>query len=130
MVVMLVVFLILMALVKKFAWGPVVDTMEKRERYVAAAIDAAEQRRKDAEGASAQAEEQLKQPKKRRNTKNEEDHRLKKTLKPEGLNENKIVLQVRNKKLNVLKKQHMKKFKVKKIKHCRHCKIKSLHYLF
>src|SRR5699024_11210272 len=63
MVVMLVVFLILMALVKKFAWGPVVDMMEKRERYVADEIDAAEKSRKEAEEASAKAQEQLKQTK-------------------------------------------------------------------
>src|SRR5699024_10186774 len=62
-VVMLVVFIVLMALVKKFAWGPVVDMMEKRERYVADEIDAAEKSRKEAEEASAKAQEQLKQTK-------------------------------------------------------------------
>src|SRR5690625_4325553 len=58
MVVMLVVFLILMALVKKFAWGPVVDMMEKRERYVADEIDAAEKSRKEAREASAKRHRQ------------------------------------------------------------------------
>lgn len=63
MAVMLIMFLILMALVKKYAWGPVVDMMEKREQYVANEIDAAEKNRKDAEEASAESQEQLKQTK-------------------------------------------------------------------
>ena len=63
MIVMLFFFLVLVALVKKFAWGPVMDMMEKREQYVANEIDEAEKSRKEAEQASKEAAEQLKQTK-------------------------------------------------------------------
>lgn len=52
-----------MSLVKKFAWGPVMDMMQKREDYVANEIDAAEKSRQEAEKASKEAVEQLKQTK-------------------------------------------------------------------
>ena len=63
MIIMLVSFLILLALVKKFAWGPVMDMMKQREDYVANEIDAAEKSRAEAEKASKEAVEQLKQTK-------------------------------------------------------------------
>lgn len=63
MVIMLIAFLVLMALVKKFAWGPVMDMMEKREQYVANEIDQAEASRQEAEQAAKEANEQLKQTK-------------------------------------------------------------------
>lgn len=44
----LVIFLILMALLKKFAWGPLIGVMQQREELVASEIDAAENARKEA----------------------------------------------------------------------------------
>lgn len=44
----LVIFLILMALLKKFAWGPLMGVMQQREELVASEIDAAENARKEA----------------------------------------------------------------------------------
>ncbi|WP_047981136.1 F0F1 ATP synthase subunit B [Ornithinibacillus contaminans] len=63
MLVQLVFFAILLLLVAKFAWGPVVDMMKKREDYVANEIEAAEQSRIEAETAAKQAQEQLNQTK-------------------------------------------------------------------
>ena len=63
MIVMLLFFVILVALVSKFAWGPVMDMMKKREDYVANEIEAAEKSRQEAEKASKEAVERLNQTK-------------------------------------------------------------------
>lgn len=63
MIVMLIFFIVLVALVSKFAWGPVMDMMKKREDYVANEIETAERNRAEAEKASKEAVEQLKQTK-------------------------------------------------------------------
>ncbi len=63
MIVQLIFFLILLALVGKFAWGPVMNMMKKREEYVASEIEAAEQSRIEAEKAAKEATDQLKQMK-------------------------------------------------------------------
>src|SRR5699024_8134889 len=63
MIVMLFFFIVLVALVKKFAWGPVMDMMKRREDYVANEIEAAEKSREEAEKASKEAVEQLRQTK-------------------------------------------------------------------
>lgn len=44
----LIIFLILMALLKKFAWGPLMGIMQKREELIASEIEAAETARKEA----------------------------------------------------------------------------------
>ncbi|WP_110928327.1 F0F1 ATP synthase subunit B [Bacillus massiliglaciei] len=44
----LVIFLILLALLKKFAWGPLMGIMKQREEHVASEIEAAEASRKEA----------------------------------------------------------------------------------
>src|SRR5699024_5172771 len=59
MIVMLIFFLILMFLVSKFAWGPVMDMMKKREDYVANEIETAEKSRAEAEKANKEAVERL-----------------------------------------------------------------------
>nr|WP_205597441.1 F0F1 ATP synthase subunit B [Neobacillus thermocopriae] len=45
----LLMFIILMALLKKYAWGPLMGIMKQREEYVAGEITAAENSRKEAE---------------------------------------------------------------------------------
>jgi len=64
MIVQLVVFLILLALLKKFAWGPLMNMMQKREEYVSNEIEAAEKSRLEAEKASKEAAAQLNEVKK------------------------------------------------------------------
>ena len=61
MIVMLVFFLLLLVLLRKFAWGPLMGIMEEREKYVANEIEVAEKNRKEAEEASAEANKQLNQ---------------------------------------------------------------------
>ena len=63
MLVMLFFFIILIYLVGKFAWGPVMDMMKKREDYIANEIEQAEKNRAEAEKASKEAVERLRQTK-------------------------------------------------------------------
>lgn len=63
MLVQLFFFILLLILVKKYAWGPIMDMMHKREEYVANEIEIAEQNRAEAERASKEAAEQLRQTK-------------------------------------------------------------------
>lgn len=63
MLMQLFFFIVLIALVRKFAWGPLINVMQKREEYVAGEIEAAEQSRAEAEKAREEAAEQLKQTK-------------------------------------------------------------------
>jgi F-type H+-transporting ATPase subunit b len=48
MLFQLAMFIILLALLKKFAWGPLMGIMKKREEHVANEIEAAEASRKEA----------------------------------------------------------------------------------
>ncbi|QKY70478.1 F0F1 ATP synthase subunit B [Lentibacillus sp. CBA3610] len=63
MLTQLFFFLLLLWLLKKFAWGPLLNVMQKREEHVAGEIEAAEQDRAEAEKARTEANEQLKQTK-------------------------------------------------------------------
>ncbi len=60
-IIMLFFFILLMVLVVKFAWGPVMDMMQKREDHIAEQIDTAEMNRIEAEKASKEAAERLQQ---------------------------------------------------------------------
>ncbi|SES11026.1 ATP synthase F0 subcomplex B subunit [Gracilibacillus ureilyticus] len=59
MIFALVSFAVLLWLLKKFAWGPLMTKMEERENYIANEIDTAEKNRADAEKAAKEANEQL-----------------------------------------------------------------------
>ncbi|MGY0691227.1 F0F1 ATP synthase subunit B [Virgibacillus sp. FSP13] len=63
MLAQLFFFIVLLVLLRKFAWGPLMGMMQKREEYVASEIEAAEKSRADAERASEEATAQLKQTK-------------------------------------------------------------------
>ncbi|SFM16374.1 ATP synthase F0 subcomplex B subunit [Gracilibacillus orientalis] len=56
----IVSFLALLWLLRKYAWGPLLNKMEERENHIANEIDTAEKNRTDAEKASHEANEQLK----------------------------------------------------------------------
>ncbi|MEL7238076.1 MAG: F0F1 ATP synthase subunit B [Planctomycetota bacterium] len=58
-VVTLLIFLGLLAVLAKFAWGPIVAGLEKREQAIRADIEAAEKARADAERAKADYQEQI-----------------------------------------------------------------------
>ena len=57
----LLAFLVLMWLLKKFAWGPLMNVMKKREEHVANEIDQAEKARKEAEELLAQHQQMVKE---------------------------------------------------------------------
>jgi F-type H+-transporting ATPase subunit b len=59
MLTQLFFFLLLLWLLKKFAWGPLMNMMEKRENYVASEIETAEKSREEAEKAAKEAADQL-----------------------------------------------------------------------
>ncbi|MEW9677023.1 F0F1 ATP synthase subunit B [Lentibacillus sp. L22] len=63
MIVQLVAFIILLLLLRKFAWRPLMNIMQKREEYVVSEIEAAEKSRAEAERAQEEATKQLKQTK-------------------------------------------------------------------
>ncbi|MFB1051535.1 F0F1 ATP synthase subunit B [Paraliobacillus sp. JSM ZJ581] len=52
-------FAVLLALLKKYAWGPMLSKMEERENYIANELDVAEKNRIEAEKASLEANENL-----------------------------------------------------------------------
>lgn len=56
-------FLVLLALLKKFAWGPLLNIMEEREEFVANEMDEAEKSRKEAAISIEKAQAQLLQTK-------------------------------------------------------------------
>ncbi|MGM0523488.1 MAG: F0F1 ATP synthase subunit B [Bacillota bacterium] len=58
-VVVLVSFSILMVLLKKFAWGPLIKVMEERENFVANEIETAQDKNRQAQVAIKEADEKL-----------------------------------------------------------------------
>jgi F-type H+-transporting ATPase subunit b len=58
-VVVLVSFAILMVLLKKFAWGPLIKVMEERENFVATEIETAHEKKRQAQMAVKEADEKL-----------------------------------------------------------------------
>ncbi|ABO68647.1 ATPase subunit b [Geobacillus thermodenitrificans NG80-2] len=57
----LVAFILLMLLLRKFAWGPLMGVMKQREEHIANEIDQAEKRRQEAEKLLEEQRELLKQ---------------------------------------------------------------------
>ncbi|MEH7883232.1 F0F1 ATP synthase subunit B [Bacillus sp. JJ1609] len=57
----LIMFLILLALLKKYAWGPLMGIMKQREEHIAGEINAAEQARQETSKLLAEQRELLKQ---------------------------------------------------------------------
>ncbi|GEN57728.1 ATP synthase subunit b [Halolactibacillus alkaliphilus] len=58
-IVVLVSFSILMVLLKKFAWGPLIKVMEERENFVATEIETAQEKNRQAQMAVKEADEKL-----------------------------------------------------------------------
>src|SRR5699024_1528629 len=63
MLVQLFFFLLLLFLLKKYAWGPLINMMQKREEYVATEIEASEKSCAESEKASQETAERMKQTK-------------------------------------------------------------------
>ncbi|MBB6453959.1 F-type H+-transporting ATPase subunit b [Salirhabdus euzebyi] len=60
MLASLIIFVVLLALLKKFAWGPLMGIMIEREQHIANEIDTAEKNRSEAERLAKEAQEQIK----------------------------------------------------------------------
>src|SRR5699024_8434214 len=60
-IVTLITFLVLLALLKKFAWGPLKEVMDKRERDINKDIDDAEQAKLNAQKLEEQNKQTLKE---------------------------------------------------------------------
>ncbi|MFZ0370239.1 MAG: F0F1 ATP synthase subunit B [Halobacillus sp.] len=60
MIVQLILFLVLLALLKKFAWGPFMNMMKEREDYISNEINTAEKSREEAQRMQREASEELK----------------------------------------------------------------------
>lgn len=58
-------FIVLLALLKKFAWGPLKDVMDKRERDINRDIDDAEQAKLNAQKLEEENKQNLKKHKKK-----------------------------------------------------------------
>lgn len=56
----LLIFLILLALLRKFAWGPLMGIMKQREEHIASEIEIAEKNRAEAQEFLAQQQSELK----------------------------------------------------------------------
>ncbi|SIS41237.1 F0F1 ATP synthase subunit B [Salimicrobium flavidum] len=54
-------FLILLVLLRKFAWGPLMNMMKEREDYISSEIESAEKSREEAARLQREASEELKQ---------------------------------------------------------------------
>lgn len=54
-------FILLLVILRRLAWGPLMNMMEKREKFVADEIDVAEKYRKDSEIALKEAQAELQQ---------------------------------------------------------------------
>lgn len=98
MLVQLVVFLILLALLKKFAWGPLMNMMEKRENYVASEIEEAEKSRSEAEEASKEATAEL-------NKVRQEAQQIIEDAKKAGVKQEQDMIQAANKEAERIKQQ-------------------------
>ncbi|WP_407071848.1 F0F1 ATP synthase subunit B [Pueribacillus theae] len=56
----LIIFLVLLALLRKFAWGPLMGIMKQREEHIASEIETAEKNRAEAQEFLAQQQRELK----------------------------------------------------------------------
>src|SRR5699024_10470173 len=63
MIIMSIFFIALLAILKKVAWGPLMNVVEERENFVANEIDLAEKNRKEAEEANEKANARLNETK-------------------------------------------------------------------
>ena len=60
MIIQLITFIILLALIIKFAWKPLMNVMQEREQHIASEIDQAEQSNQEAKRLMNEANDELK----------------------------------------------------------------------
>lgn len=77
---MLVTFVILLVLLKRFAWGPILSAVKKREEGIRDALDAAESAKKEMQNITADSENLLKEARAERETLLKEARELKEQM--------------------------------------------------
>ncbi|GAE92503.1 ATP synthase F0 sector subunit b [Gracilibacillus boraciitolerans JCM 21714] len=90
-------FLALLWLLRKYAWGPLMNKMEERENHIANEIDIAEKNRTDAEKASREANDQLKATR-------QEAQQIIEDAKKAGVEQEKAIIEAANQAAARLKK--------------------------
>lgn len=90
MITQLFFFLVLLVLLRIFAWGPLINTMKKREDHIASEIDTAEKNREEAEKSAREAAEEL------RNTRQEAQVIIEDAKKAGQRTEQDIIASARN----------------------------------
>ena len=98
MLFQLVVFLILLALLKKFAWGPLMNMMQKREEYVSSEIEEAKKSRLEAEEYTKEAAAQLNKVK-------QEAQQIIEDAKKAGIKQEQDIIDSATKEANRIKQQ-------------------------
>ncbi len=120
----LFIFLLLLVMLRKFAWGPLMGIMKEREEHVTSEIDAAERSNAEAKKLVEEQREMLKQ------SRVEAQELIERAKKQAVDQKDVIVASSRKKKQNQLKHLLYKKFNAKKSKRLSLYKNKSLLYLF
>ncbi len=119
----LFIFLLLLVMLRKFAWGPLMGIMKEREEHVTNEIDAAERSNAEAKKLVEEQREMLKQSR-------VEAQELIERAKKQAVDQKMLLLLLRKKKQNQLKHLLYKKFNAKKSKQLLLYKNKLLLYLF
>src|SRR5690625_2066754 len=123
MIIMIIFFIALLAILKKVAWGPLMNVMEERENFVANEIDLAEKNRKEAEEANAKANAQLNETK-------EEAQKMIADAKAAGEKQQADIIESARQEATRIKQLQQKIFKMKKKKQCKNFKTKSPHFQY
>jgi F-type H+-transporting ATPase subunit b len=96
MLTQLFFFIVLLALLRKFAWGPLMNVMKQREEYISNEIQTAEESRKEAERSSKEAVEELKRTR-------QEAHSIIEDAKKAGMKQEKDIIEAARKEAERLK---------------------------
>ena len=103
----LFIFLLLLVMLRKFAWGPLMGIMKEREEHVANEIDAAERNNAEAKKLVEEQREMLKQSR-------VEAQELIERAKKQAVDQKDVIVLLRKKKQNQLKHLLYKKFNAKR----------------
>ena len=107
----LFIFLLLLVMLRKFAWGPLMGIMKEREEHVTNEIDAAERSNAEAKKLVEEQREMLKQSR-------VEAQELIERAKKQAVDQKMLLLLLRKKKQNQLKHLLYKKFNAKRASNC------------
>ena len=119
----LFIFLLLLVMLRKFAWGPLMGIMKEREEHVTNEIDAAERSNAEAKKLVEEQREMLKQSR-------VEAQELIERAKKQAVDQKDVIVLLRKKKQNQLKHLLYKKFNAKRASNSLLYKNKLLLYLF